>query len=267
MSFQQLVAMIPVFERIETSRISRTIDSSPDLHVLLVVLRGHVTVSSREQKPAVLTQGYACHPDCGPHTIQIPKTKEAEYVVITYRILPENSAWTLRGPLRTLSEIKIKYMLDELIRTIHDIETRTEDEEAAQQFRKRLIMERILFIFLYETYLEQDEKSSALSMEESLSYMNEHYMLKLTLPMLAKRADMSVGHYAVLFKKHTGETMTRYLRRIRIDKAKQMMLQTHLKVNEISQRVGFADYFHFSRIFKQEVGCSPTEYQKSISKI
>ncbi|CAG7648609.1 HTH-type transcriptional activator Btr [Paenibacillus solanacearum] len=264
MYFQQLAAIIPVFESIETIRSSLTVASLPHTHILIVVLRGHVVISSRGQEPVVFTQGYACHPARGPYAVQVPKTKEAEYAVITYRVHPEDNEWTLHGPLRTVSEVKIKYMLDELLRTIRDIEVRSPQEEAAQSVRKRLIMERILFIYLYETYLKQSEKSSALTMEESLSYLNEHYMLKLTLPMLAQRAGMSVGHYTVLFKKHTGVTMTHYLRRVRIEKAKQMFEQTHLPAKEIAQRVGFVDYFHFSRIFKQEVGCSPTAFQKKL---
>ncbi|UQZ84667.1 putative siderophore transport system permease protein YfhA [Paenibacillus konkukensis] len=98
MNFQQLVAVIPVFERIETLRASATIESPPDTHVLIVVLRGHVTIASRGREPSVFTQGYACRPDYGPHTVQVPKTKEAEYAVIFYRVLPENSEWSLHGP-------------------------------------------------------------------------------------------------------------------------------------------------------------------------
>lgn len=268
MNFQQLVAMIPVLERADTSRISQTIDNPEHIHALIVVLQGHVTLTARDQEPVVFTQGYACHPQCGPFDIVVPKTKEAEYIVISYRVFPENSAWMLQGPLRTLSEVKIKYMLDELLRTTQEIHTRSVEEEAAQQFRKRLILERILFIFIYETtQMKHEEKSSASSIEESLSYINEHYMLKLTLPMLADRAGMSEGHYTVLFKKRTGTTMTHYLRGLRIRKAQQMFRQTSLPAKEIAHRVGFVDYFHFSRIFKEEVRCSPTAYQKSLNKI
>ncbi|WP_163853074.1 AraC family transcriptional regulator [Paenibacillus elgii] len=267
MHFQQLAAMIPVFETVESSTASRIIACGPNSHRIIIVLRGHVTLSAQGQEPVVVTQGFACHPAHSPFDLQVPKTKEAEYAVIIYRVFPESSAWTLHGPLRTHSEVKIKYMLDELIRTAEEIRTDSEEEEAVQLFRKRLILERILFIFLYETHMRQEEPSSDLAIKESLSYINEHYMLKLTLPMLAQRAGMSDGHYTVLFKKHTGTTMTHYLRRLRIQKAQQMFLQTRLPAKEIAQRVGFADYFHFSRIFKQEVGCSPTAFQRNRSEI
>ncbi|ULL13075.1 AraC family transcriptional regulator [Paenibacillus sp. H1-7] len=267
MDFQQLVAMIPVFGQLELSSLSQTISASAGTHLLIMVLRGHISVSSEGVAPVVVTQGFACHPSRLPLHIQVPKTKAAEYAVISYRVFPEESVWTLHGPLRTHSEIKVKYMLDELIRTIHEIKTHSEEEISIQQMRKRLILERMLFIYLYETHMGEDKKASAASIEESVSYINEHYMLKLTLPMLAQRAGMSEGHYTVLFKQHTGSTMTHYLRQIRIEKAKEMFIQTRLPAKEIAQKVGFADYFHFSRIFKQEVGCSPTEFLKSLTKI
>ncbi|MEW9711173.1 hypothetical protein [Paenibacillus sp. SI92] len=107
-----------------------------------------------------------------------------------------------------------------MIRTTHDIHMHSAEEEAAHQFRKRLMFERILFIYLYESYLtRENKKSTAEAMEETLSYMNEHYMVDLTLPTLARRAGLSVGHYTVLFKKLTGTTMTHYLHTLRIEKA------------------------------------------------
>jgi AraC-like DNA-binding protein len=267
MSFQQLISVIPAFEQVESRQTSHTIDCPMGRHVLIVVRRGHITIAAQGREPVVCSQGYACHSLHGPFDVHVPRTKQAEYIVITYRMIPENNPWTLFGPLSTMSEIKIHYMLDELIRTAEEIHTHSEAEEAAQQFRKRMILERILFIFLYESRMQQDEKSSSQSVEETLSYINEHYMLKLTLPLIARRAGMSEGHYTVLFKQHTGMTMSSYLRKLRIEKARQMFRQTRLPAKEIALTVGFSDYFHFSRVFKQETGCTPTDFMKSELKI
>jgi AraC-like DNA-binding protein len=90
-------------------------------------------------------------------------------------------------------------------------------------------------------------------------------MLPLTLPMIAERAGVSVGHYTVLFKRSTGLTFSQYLRQIRIEKAKQLLRQTDLSASEIARQVGYADYFHFSRTFKRETGCSPAAFAKQSS--
>jgi YesN/AraC family two-component response regulator len=265
MHFQQLIHLIPVLDDISLYTKSHRIDASIENHKLIVVRRGHLLISTRDNKPAVCSQSFACRAGHGPFLIETPRTKEVEYAIITYRVLPESSPWTLSGSLSTLSEIKIHYMIDELLRTTHEIHTHSVDEEAAQQFRKRMMLERILFIYLYESRIREDLKSSADSLEETLSYMNEHYMLKLTLPMLARRAGISEGHYTVLFKKHTGKTMTHYLHELRIEKAKQMFQQTNLLAKEIAQKVGYIDYFHFSKVFKKWTGCSPSSFQQAHS--
>jgi AraC-like DNA-binding protein len=225
MYFQQLVHLIPILDHISLYAKSHRMEASIESHRLVLVRRGHLLISTQDHEPVVCSQGFACHPKHGPFFIEVPRTKEVEYVVITYRVLPETSPWTLSGPLSTLSEIKIHYMIDELLRTTHEIHTYSVDEDAAQQFRKRMMLERILFIYLYESRIREDIKSSTGSLEETLSYINEHYMLKLTLPMLARRAGISEGHYTVLFKRHTGKTMTHYLHELRIEKAKQMFQQ------------------------------------------
>ncbi len=267
MNFQQLLAIIPVVDHVASHTTTQTIECSANVHVLLIVRRGHVTLTAPDQEPQVCTEGYACHPLFGPYTVHVPKTKEADFTLITYRVLPDNSIWTLYGPLSTISEVKIYYMLDELIRTIDQLHTLSEDEVASQRFRMRAMLERVLFIFLHESRIRHKQKSKTDTIDETISYINEHYMDKITLPMLAERAGMSEGHYTVLFKKQTGTTMTNYLRSLRIGKAKQMFQQTRLSAKEVAQKTGFSDYFHFSRVFKQEVGCSPTAFQQSQSEI
>ncbi|NEW07927.1 helix-turn-helix transcriptional regulator [Paenibacillus sp. SYP-B3998] len=263
MTFQQLLQIIPLIEHIESHSASIKIDCPADQHLLVLVRRGHIKIQLQDGEPIVCSQAYACHPDLGPFYIQAPKTKEVEYVVFTYRLLPEQSTWTLHGPLTTISDYKINYMVDELIRTTQNIHPHSIEEEAAQQFRKRLMFERILFIYLYESHMTYEKKSSAESIEETLSYMNEHYMVALTLPMLARRAGMSTGHYTVLFKKRTGTTMTSYLHTLRIEKAKLLLLQSDLLAKEVAQRVGYVDYFHFSKVFKKMTGCSPATFQET----
>ncbi|NOV01856.1 AraC family transcriptional regulator [Paenibacillus planticolens] len=260
MNFQQLIPLVPLIEQIETSASSLTLEVPASTYRLIIVRRGHISIHRHDHEPTVCSQAYACHPDHGSYAIQVPKTKTAEYVIITYRMLPDDGIWSQHGPLTTLSEIKIHYMLDELLRTTEELHPLTDEEIAAHTFRKRMMLERILFIYLYESHLTQDKKSSAESIEEILSYMNEHYMLELSLPMLARRAGMSVGYLTVLFKKQTGMTMMNYLYTLRIEKAKQMFLHTDLLAKEVAARVGFVDYFHFSKVFKKKTGTTPSEF-------
>ena len=64
------------------------------------------------------------------------------------------------------------------------------------------------------------------------------------------------------FKKVTGETIFRYLNRVRINHAKTLILNTPLKMSVIGTRVGFSDEYYFIRVFKKYTGKSPTEYAR-----
>ena len=52
-----------------------------------------------------------------------------------------------------------------------------------------------------------------------------------------------------------------YLMRVRLDAAKDRIAHTEETISDISFRVGFEDYYHFSKIFKKHVGVSPQEYR------
>lgn len=64
----------------------------------------------------------------------------------------------------------------------------------------------------------------------------------------------------MLFKKETGSTIIDYLIDISINRAKELILDGKLSLNEIYEEVGFTSYNYFSRIFKKRTGYSPPQY-------
>jgi AraC-like DNA-binding protein len=73
---------------------------------------------------------------------------------------------------------------------------------------------------------------------------------------------MSSYYFCKTFKKVTGLNFTNYLARLRIEKAKELLLNPNARVSEIVFEVGFRSITHFNRIFKRHVGKSPTEYRE-----
>ena len=63
------------------------------------------------------------------------------------------------------------------------------------------------------------------------------------------------------FKKATGLTFTEYRGRVRIEKAKALVLNHHLRISDIAHEVGFQSLTHFNRIFRQITGESPTAFR------
>ena len=84
----------------------------------------------------------------------------------------------------------------------------------------------------------------------------------LSLKMVSDYVELSESHFSTTFTRDVGETFTDYLTNVRLEKAKELITTTNLKLYEISERVGYINAEHFSRIFKKNVGCSPKDYLK-----
>jgi AraC-like DNA-binding protein len=76
---------------------------------------------------------------------------------------------------------------------------------------------------------------------------------------------VSTFYFCKRFKQSTGLTFTDYLGRVRVEKAKNLLLNPHLRVSEIAYDVGFQSLTHFNRTFHKVVGQSPTRYRESKS--
>ncbi|MDR6553155.1 helix-turn-helix domain-containing protein [Paenibacillus qinlingensis] len=97
---------------------------------------------------------------------------------------------------------------------------------------------------------------------EIKEYVAAHYDSNITLADLSARFYINPFYLSQLFKEKTGDTYLSYLMGVRMNKAKELLMDTDLKVYEICQRVGYADTSHFSKLFERMVGCTPTEYRK-----
>ena len=97
----------------------------------------------------------------------------------------------------------------------------------------------------------------------SIEYVNENYTKDIPIPKLAKLENLSNSRFSVLFAKQTGTSPIRYITRLRMQNACELLLSTDLSVKEIGATVGYADPHFFSKHFKAYIGSSPAEYRKS----
>ena len=77
---------------------------------------------------------------------------------------------------------------------------------------------------------------------------------------VAAKAGVSKNHLSWEFARETGETLTEYISRVRIEEAKRLFSSTSLKVYEVAEKVGFGNVEHFSRVFKKLAGASPSAW-------
>ena len=94
------------------------------------------------------------------------------------------------------------------------------------------------------------------------SYIAENLGERFTLDDLAREAGVSRFHFARLFRVSTGESPMAYLLKSRIERAKQMLLQSDRPVCEIAAALGFCDQSHLTRTFRRMTGLTPREFSR-----
>ncbi|RKM61896.1 response regulator [Butyrivibrio sp. CB08] len=130
---------------------------------------------------------------------------------------------------------------------------------------KQTIIDNIDLALEIATGGDTKENASINSQVENIQqYIGEHYMEHLSLAGLAEQFFVEPSYLSRKFSQKFGETITSYITRCRMDKAKELMADEENKLEVISFEVGYDDYNYFSRVFRRFEGTSPSEYRKNI---
>ncbi len=117
--------------------------------------------------------------------------------------------------------------------------------------------------------LEQIEVSFERTSKEILFDLFSNIENQLQFPwnvsLLAQKASFSRPHFYTLCKKHLKSSPMKYLNKLRMERAKHLLVFTNGSITSISIEVGYENMFHFSKAFKKAVGFSPSQYRKQIT--
>ncbi|SHR95768.1 Probable transcriptional regulator, AraC family [Mycobacteroides abscessus subsp. abscessus] len=99
-----------------------------------------------------------------------------------------------------------------------------------------------------------------IAIERALRFIQSNYDKELSLQEVSDHSNMSSTYFSVLFKEQMGESYIKYVTKLRIEHAKKLLMNG-AKVNEVSEKVGYYNYRHFSELFKRHVGMTPGHYR------
>lgn len=108
-----------------------------------------------------------------------------------------------------------------------------------------------------------ESKANCFIVNNAIKYMESNYSSKLTLADVADKTFVSQWHLSKLLNKHTGQSFSELLNKIRINQAKILLKDPSLRIGEIAEAVGFLDMAHFSRVFKKQAGISANEFRNT----
>lgn len=113
-------------------------------------------------------------------------------------------------------------------------------------------------------YFQKKEKGYSSNVEKAMGFIRTNYMQDISIDDVAASVFLSSGYLSIIFKEETGYTVLEYITYVRMNKAKELVLQgTGLKVKEIAEQVGYHNVQSFIRYFKKYFGETPMAYRKN----
>lgn len=128
--------------------------------------------------------------------------------------------------------------------------------------QKQLVRETS--VALAELISTQKVAAPSKMIQTALGYINEHFGENISLQDVADNISISKNYLCDLFKKEIGVTFINYVTNLRIEKAKEYLANTDMKMYEVSYAVGYNDYAYFSQIFKKHTGITLSAYRKTL---
>lgn len=111
---------------------------------------------------------------------------------------------------------------------------------------------------------DSQEEENLPMIEEIIRNLQQNYRKDITLTSIAKKYNMSTSYLSELLKERIGMSFSEYLISKRIQKAKELLADEKLSINEIGEAVGYKDYYYFMKVFKKVVGITPSKYRKNL---
>lgn len=110
----------------------------------------------------------------------------------------------------------------------------------------------------YVTFSSSEKSVASIICE----YIDMHFTEDINRNILAEIVYLDPDYTARLFKKETGISLMNYIIKKRVEMAKDLLSNTELSVNLISDKVGYSNYSYFTKLFKKETGYTPVDYRR-----
>ncbi|MDD7740240.1 MAG: response regulator [Fusicatenibacter sp.] len=169
------------------------------------------------------------------------------------------------------SQVYIKFLFSNLLKEIYDnledTDERELDREIDQLYRSNDMNGVILAVRsgiarLEKVFASEGKGYKRREVEQIKQYIRANYQDgNLGVDQMAREVGMTPNYLSSIFKKETGENLSRYLKNFRMEKARGMLENTNEKIGEICQKCGFSNVSYFCQSFRECYGISPQKYR------
>lgn len=171
---------------------------------------------------------------------------------------------------KEISHIYVRYLFSRLLQLLcqvlkeYDEKTVNEKMSAIYSCKYFSEIENILLTIQEEVLkkLEKKEQSPKHVIHIVQQYITEHYGEDLSLNILAEKAYLSPRYLSEVFIQETGCGLNKYIKNFRMEKAKKLLHNTNMKINDICKEVGYQNFSYFCRSFRENFGTSPEKFRQ-----
>lgn len=185
-------------------------------------------------------------------------------------------AWLETGHILTDHPTKLKF--NRLVKTLARWGTPVDLKQAEEAyFNTRVIAPsqyeaavRLLQIFaghlaqLGQQIALQNKENEPLAVSKVRQWIVAHCEDSVSLGAAAQAVNLSAKYFSEVFRKATGIPFVEYIGRVRVEKAKNLLVNTQLRISEIAFEVGFQSLSQFNRAFRRHAGTSPRDYRHAL---
>lgn len=220
-----------------------------------------------------------CNPGVKHHNIVINEKEPTVEVFIgftnfQFKNMPPNSIILRENEYILHSPMELK---QEMSKLCWEMVAEQEANQIGKYFMLKAQLIKMLLLILREVIGgEMEDKQKGCNFEsynknyvvkKIVNYLNENYSSKISLDKIARNMYLSPVYISKIFKEETGESPINYLIKIRLEKARDILISGDSgSIKHIANSVGYDDVYHFSKLFKKYYGISPLYYKKTMGK-
>jgi len=254
----------------EIGKYQKRITGTIQHHELVFFTRGKGSIVI-DQKKYPVKEGmlfYIC-PDV-LHTIDLHSEEPVGVLTVHFsyaQVSFNDSKWAIKGevkmlPLHPALELQDYYHIEDIFKKL--VES-WNAKLPGYEFITKTWLHQLLIAIFQNARKQNQNYSTSLKVEKIIEYMHQNINNRVTLTELSEMVHLSSFYLSRAFRNTTGYSVIEYFNKMKIDKAKELIIEGDKKVKEVAQALGFTDEFYFSRIFKKIEGISPSEfYSKNI---
>lgn len=247
------------------TQISRTLQH----HELLLVTggKGSLTLSGKKH---LVQEGLIFYLRAGlPHMIEMDEEEPICFYSVHFSYTSigyEEGAWFIgkeheRLPLPPMRILQNGYLV---VDAFQRLTAAWSAKLPGYELLARARLQQLLYEIFLQVKRQNQNHAVALKVEKVIQHMREHLTERLTLAELSDLVQLSTYYLTRAFKQATGYTVIEYFNKLKMDKAKELILDSDKKIKDVALELGFADEFYFSRVFKRTKGISPSEFYSNI---